>query len=170
MNWKSYSKYAFHWILFQVWLTLVKFWKSIMTCEKCLILQLKCIWPIIVVGSGCYCRISTFCPNTCCILACSHHEDTFVSCRTWDPLESQLLKLSGRFIKNELNDIDKNYYNNDQTDGVVSLRHMSFWGGYSVCYQLSLSVILFTSQTTMNALQHVYLINCIQYKLSVFWL
>ncbi len=65
--------------------------------------------------------------------ACSHHGDTFVSCRTWDPLESQPLKLSGRVIKNELNDTDKNYYNNNETDGVVSLKHMSFLGGYSVC-------------------------------------
>lgn len=34
---------------------------------------------------------------------------------------------------------------------------MSFCEGYSVCQQLNLSVLLLTSQTTMNVLQQVYL-------------
>lgn len=138
-------------------------------CEKCLVLQLKCIWPRLYYRCWKRLFLSVF---TCSESwdRGSHHGDTFVSWGTWDPLESQPLKLSGRVIKNELNAIDKNYYQNNETDGFVSLWHMSFLGGYSVCYQLSLSVILFTSQTTMNALKQVYLINWILYRLSVFWL
>jgi len=42
---------------------------------------------------------------------------------------------------------------------------MSFWEGYSGWQQLNLSVLLFTSQTTMNVLQQVYSIHYIVYKL-----
>lgn len=66
--------------------------------------------------------------NTCCVLAFSHHGDTFVSRGTWDPLEPQPSKLSGRPIKNELNATDIQYYNNNETDGFVSFQNACLFG------------------------------------------